>query len=407
MDYKIQQLINQEFLRQNEGLELIASENYPSKEILEACGSITICKYAEGYPAKRYYGGCEYIDQIEQIAIDRICELFSCKYANVQPHCGSTANFSAYHALLPNGGKILSLDLNSGGHLTHGSSVSFSSDLYKFYFYHLDKTGHIDFNDLKAQIQLFNPDIVLCGCSAYPYVIDFNKFRAVLDDCGSKAYLMADIAHIAGLIAAGEHPSPFPSCDIVTSTTHKTLRGPRGGIIMWNRDDLTKPINSAVFPYSQGGPLENIIAGKAIMAYEALQPSFKLYIKEVKKNTKMMADTFKELGCVVSDTENHLLLLNTVQSFNLNGLEAQKKLEEIGITTNKNMIPGDTLSPSKTSGLRIGCAAITTRGATAELCHKIATIIVLYLKEQIAIDVAKQYVKDIISNLKSIIWENK
>ena len=407
MDSKIQQLINKEFWRQNEGLELIASENYPSKEVLEACGSIAICKYAEGYPAKRYYGGCEYIDQIEQIAIDRICELFKCKHANVQPHCGSTANFSAYHALLPGGGKILSLDLNSGGHLTHGSPVSFSSDLYEFHFYHLDATGHIDFDDLRAQIDFFNPDIVLCGCSAYPYTIDFNKFRATLDYCGSKAYLMADIAHIAGLIAAGEHPSPFPACDVVTSTTHKTLRGPRGGIIMWNNDDLTKPINSAVFPYSQGGPLENMIAGKAIMAYEALQPSFKFYIQQVKKNTKMMADTFKELGCATSNTENHLLLLDTIKSFNLNGLEAQKKLEEIGITTNKNMIPGDTLPPSKTSGLRIGCAAITTRGATAELCRKIATIIAWYLGGKMTADVAKQNVKEITSNLKSIIWENK
>ena len=402
MDSEIQQLLKQELSRQNNGIELIASENYPSKQILNACGSIAICKYAEGYPHKRYYGGCENVDNIEQTAIDRVCKLFNCKHANVQPHCGSTANFAAYHALMPSGGTILSLDLNSGGHLTHGSPVSFSSDLYNVVFYQLDSTGHIDFENLKEQIRTHNSDVVLCGYSAYPYEVDFKKFRDAIDECGSKAYLMADVAHIAGLIAAGEHPNPFPWCDVVTTTTHKTLRGPRGGMILWNRDDLTKPINSAVFPYSQGGPLENIIAGKAIMAYEALQPEFKAYIQEVKKNTAAMADTFQALGYTTTGTQNHLFLLNTLKSFNLTGLDAQKKLEEIGITTNKNMLPGDQLSPGKTSGLRMGCAAITTRGATRIDVIDIATVIGLYLDNKISKEEAQKTVNRIVSGWKDI-----
>lgn len=380
MDSIINNLLLEELNRQNTHIELIASENYPSKDILNACGSIAMDKYAEGYPGKRYYGGCKYIDQIEQLAIDRICQLFHCKHANVQPHSGSSANYAAYHALLPQGGIILSLDLNSGGHLTHGSPVSFSSDLYQFYFYDLDETGHIDYIKLEQYIDDIQPDIVLCGASAYPYVIDFDRIREAITKTSLPCYLMADIAHIAGLIAAGEHSSPFPACDVVTSTTHKTLRGPRGGLIMWNDDELTSSINHAVFPYLQGGPLENIIAGKAIMAYEAMQAAFKDYIIQVKINTKSMCDAFADLGCEVSGTENHLFLLNTLESFGLTGLEAQKKLEEIGITTNKNMLPNDKLTPAKTSGLRLGCAAITTRGATKAQCHLIAECIYHYLK---------------------------
>ncbi len=401
-DTEISKLIDEELNRQNKNIELIASENYPSKAILDACGSIAICKYAEGYPEKRYYGGCEYIDKIEQLAIDRMCSLFKCKYANVQPHCGSNANFAAYRALLPNGGTILSMDLNSGGHLTHGSPVSFSSNMYHFEFYPLDKTGHIDFVRLEQLIIATQPDVVLCGGSAYPYVIDFDKFREIINRVKPNTYLMADIAHIAGLIAAEEHPSPFPACDVVTTTTHKTLRGPRGGAIMWNKEDLTKPINSAVFPFTQGGPLENIIAGKAIMAFEAAKPKFKEYIKQVKENTKTIQSTLKGLGCTVSDTDNHLFLLNTMCSFGITGLEAQKRLEEIGITTNKNMIPGDTLSPAKTSGLRIGCAAITTRGATTSDCVFIAFIIYSYLMNNINKEEATNFVHRLTDNWKSI-----
>ena len=401
---QIDYLLAEETKRQNEGIELIASENYPSKAVREACGSIAICKYAEGYPRKRYYGGCKFIDQIEQLAIDNVCKLFACKYANVQPHCGSTANFAAFHALMPHGGVILSLDLNSGGHLTHGSPVSFSSDLYEVHFYKLDETGHIDFENLKEQIDFYDPDVVLCGYSAYPYEIDFQRFRDVINECHSKAYLMADIAHIAGLVAAQEHRSPFPWCDIVTTTTHKTLRGPRGGMILWNRDDLTKPINSAVFPYSQGGPLENIIAAKALMAEEALKPEFKDYIKSVKENTSRMADWFKKHGCKVHGTENHLFLLNTLESFGLNGLEAQKKLGEINITVNKNMLPDDILSPAKTSGLRIGTAAITSRGASIYDIDSISEIIYKYLRNDIKKDAALEAVKDITSHLKKIEW---
>lgn len=391
-DIELNKLLDNELARQNGGVELIASENYPSRAILNACGSIAICKYAEGYPGKRYYGGCEQIDAIERLAQERVCALFGCKHANVQPHCGSTANFAAYHALLPKGGKILSLDLNSGGHLTHGSPVSFSSHLYTFDFYCLDKTGHIDFDNLTLKIAEFQPDIVLCGASAYPYTIEFDRFREIIDKVKPDCFLVADIAHIAGLVATQEHPSPFPACDVVTTTTHKTLRGPRGGMILWNRDDLTKPINSAVFPYSQGGPLENIIAGKAVMAYEAAQPEFKSYIQQVKFNTAVMCSVFEDLGCTVSGTDNHLFLLNTRCSFGLTGLEAQKKLEEIGITTNKNMLPNDTLTPAHTSGLRIGCAAITTRGATEVDCSLIASVIYLYLRGRISTESAKQTV---------------
>lgn len=398
IDTTLNGLLQQELERQNNGIELIASENYPSSAVLHACGSIAICKYAEGYPGKRYYGGCEYIDAIENLARERVCALFGCKHANVQPHCGSTANFAAYHALLPTGGKVLSLDLNSGGHLTHGSPVSFSSNLYQFDFYCLDKTGHIDFDSLEHKIAEFQPDIVLCGASAYPYTIEFNKFREIIDKVKPDCFLVADIAHIAGLVAAQEHPSPFPYCDVVTTTTHKTLRGPRGGMILWNRDDLTKPINSAVFPYSQGGPLENIIAGKAFMAHEAAQPEFKSYIQQVKLNTLTMCNTFAHLGCTVSGTDNHLFLLNTRCSFGLTGLEAQKKLEEIGITTNKNMLPNDTLTPAHTSGLRIGCAAITTRGASEVDCALIANIIYLYLRGNLSTEVAKKSVAKIITD---------
>ena len=400
MDKEINTLIKKELHRQNFGLELIASENYASKEVRDVCGSILTNKYAEGYPQKRYYGGCEIVDQIEQLAIDRACELFKCKYANVQPHSGSQANAAAYRALLPDGGKIMSLVLNDGGHLTHGSEVSFSSHQYHFVFYPLDSTGHLDYSSIREMALKEKPDVILTGYSSYPYAIDFKKFGEIAKEVG--AYLMVDMAHIAGLVAAGEHMNPFPYADIVTSTTHKTLRGPRGGLILTNSDELIKRINSAVFPYYQGGPLEHVIAGKAVCFKEALSPEFKEYIRQVKVNNKACCDEFVKLGDVVSGTDNHLFLLNVLKSFNLTGLEAQTKLEDIGITLNKNMIPGDTLKPKQASGLRIGFAAVTTRGCDEETAKRIAVLIHNYLANGISKEQAQLEVKEIVNHWKDI-----
>lgn len=396
---RIYELISKELDRQNNGIELIASENYASKNIREVTGSILTNKYAEGYPHRRYYGGCEYIDEIENIAINEACKLFKCKYANVQPHSGSQANAAAYRALLPNGGKILSLVLNDGGHLTHGSSVSSSSSLYNFIFYPLDNNGHLNYEMIKELAIKEKPDLILSGYSAYPYEIDFKKIKEISDLVGSK--MMVDMAHIAGLVATGKHMSPIPYADIVTSTTHKTLRGPRGGLILTNDDVLIKKINSAVFPFYQGGPLEHVIAGKAICFIEAQKEEFVSYIDNVINNTKICASTLKELGAKVSDTDNHLFLLNTLDTFNLTGLAAQNKLEEIGITTNKNMIPGDKLSPKDTSGLRIGFAAVTTRGCNKLDASNIAKLIYKYLNNEIDTDNAKKEVRNIISNWKN------
>ena len=400
MDKELDRLIRKETKRQNEGVELIVSENYASKEVRKACSSILTNKYAEGYPHKRYYGGCEYVDQIEELAINRACELFGCKYANVQPHSGSQANAAAYRALLPEGGKILSLVLNDGGHLTHGSAVSFSSHNYEFVFYPLDKSGHLDYAVIKKMAQEEKPGLILAGYSAYPYEIDFKKIGDIAHGVGAK--FMVDMAHIAGLVAAHEHMSPFPYADVVTSTTHKTLRGPRGGLILTNDEELIKKINSAVFPFYQGGPLEHIIAAKAICFKEALDPSFKVYIKQLIKNNKACRDEFAKLGDLVSDTDNHLFLLNVLNSFNMTGLDAQKKLELINITTNKNMIPGDTLKPNKTSGLRIGFAAVTTRGCTGDDARLIAHIIHDFLSDKIDEKTARNNVKEMVSGWKLI-----
>lgn len=398
--FEIFELIKQESIRQNEGIELIASENYASKNVRSVCGSILTNKYAEGYPGKRYYGGCKFVDEIENIAIQKACELFGSKYANVQPHSGSQANAAAYRALLPKGGKILSLVLNDGGHLTHGSPVSFSSHLYNFVHYPLDKEGKLDYEVILEIAKSENPDAILAGYSAYPYEIDFKKFRDICDQVGCK--LIVDMAHIAGLVAAGEHMSPVPYADITTSTTHKTLRGPRGGLILTNSDELIKKINSAIFPYYQGGPLEHIIAGKAICFNEALSVDFKKYAKKVKENTKACCDELAKLGAITSDTENHLFLLNTLNSYGITGLEAQIKLEEILVTANKNMIPGDTLSPKETSGLRIGFAAVSTRGCTADDAKKIAELIHKYLSNKITTDDAKTEINKIVSSWKII-----
>ena len=399
MDQEINKYLLLEQDRQNNGIELIASENYASKEIREMCGSILTNKYAEGYPGKRYYGGCEFVDRIECIAIERACQLFGSKFANVQPHSGSQANAAAYRALLPEGGKILSLVLNDGGHLTHGSPVSFSSHLYTFVHYPLNN-GHLDYDEIERIALEEKPDLILSGYSAYPYAIDFKRFKEIADKVG--AYLMVDMAHIAGLIAAGAHMSPVPYADVVTSTTHKTLRGPRGGLILCNDEEIAKKINSAIFPYYQGGPLEHIIAAKAICFKEAMSDEFKEYINNVVVNTKACADKLQELGAIVSGTDNHLFNMNVLKTYGLTGKDAQIALEEIGITTNKNMIPNDTLPPSKASGLRIGFAAVTTRGCTKAQAEEIAVIIHQYLNKSLDKEKAQALVRNLTSSWKQI-----
>ena len=400
MDKEILDIIKEESNRQNKGIELIASENYASKDVREACGSILTNKYAEGYPNARYYGGCEYVDKIESLAIERACKLFNVKYANVQPHSGSQANAAAYHALLPKGGKILSLVLNDGGHLTHGSNVSFSSHFYEFIHYPLNSNGKLDYDIIREIAQKEKPDLILAGYSAYPYAIDFKKFKEICDEVG--CLFIVDMAHIAGLVAAGVHQNPCDYADIVTSTTHKTLRGPRGGLILTNNEKLIKKINSAIFPFYQGGPLEHIIAGKAICFKEALTDDFKDYAKQIIINTKACCNSFRELGAIVSDTDNHLFLLNTLDSYGLTGKQAQIMIEDINITANKNMIPNDTLTPKETSGLRIGFAAVTTRGCTSTDAKEIASLIHNYLSKQISKEEALESVKQIVSKWKII-----
>ncbi len=384
-DKQIERLIARETERQNRGIELIASENYPSHDVMAACGSIMMAKYAEGYPGKRYYGGCEVVDEMEVVAIERAKKLFHCAFANVQPHSGSQANFAAYRALLQPGDKVLSLALNDGGHLTHGSPVSFSSQDYQFVHYDLGEDGKLDYELIKRRLEEERPRLLLAGYSAYPFAIDFKKLREIVDEFNSHSEIpclfMVDMAHIAGIVAAGLCQNPCDYADVVTSTTHKTLRGPRGGLILTNREDLAKKIDFAVFPYSQGGPLEHIIAGKAVCFLEDMQPAFRAYMEAVLANTKACCDELIRLGCQCSGTENHLFLLNVLSSFGITGKEGQARLEEIGITANKNMIHGDTLPAFKTSGLRFGFAAATTRGCTLENAKEIAHIIYDALKD--------------------------
>lgn len=397
----VQRLMLEELHRQNEGIELIASENYVSRDVREAMGSIFTNKYAEGYPGKRYYGGCDIVDKLEEYAQALCRKLFGCKYVNVQPHSGSQANYAAYHALLPKGGKIMSLELNDGGHLTHGSPVSFSANDYYFVHYSLDEhTGKIDYDELQRLAELEKPDVILSGFSAFPYIIDFAKIKNICKSVGAK--MMVDMAHIAGLIATGNHPSPALYADVITSTTHKTLRGPRGGIIMTNDVELYKKINSAVFPYSQGGPLEHTIAAKAVCFEEALDDEFIEYCNDIIKNTHECMEALRRCGAKTSGTETHLFLLNTYDSYGLTGLQAQEKLESIGITTNKNMLPGDTLKPNQTSGLRIGFAAVTTRGCTKKDANAIGELIHLVLSDQITRVEAEAKVRKIIRDWKNI-----
>lgn len=385
-DLEIEKIFLLEQQRQNSGIELICSENYPSKEVREASSSILMAKYAEGYSGHRYYGGCQFIDMAEDLAQKRCQELFHCLYANVQPHSGSQANFAAYHALINPGDKVMSLMLNDGGHLTHGSPVSFSANTYNFVHYPLGDDGKLDYQAIEEIMDRENPNLFLAGYSAYPYEIDFKRMREIIDRHNSHSSVqcsfMVDMAHIAGIIAAGLTQNPCDYADIVTSTTHKTLRGPRGGIILTNREDLVKKIKSAVFPYTQGGPLEHIIAAKAVCFGEDLKPDFVKYMKKVLKNTKIADEELKKLGCKVSGTDNHLFLLDVLSSFGITGKEAQTRLESVGITTNKNMIHGDKLKPSETSGLRIGFAAATSRGCTEEDAKEIADLIFSVLNDK-------------------------
>ena len=404
MDYKafdpeLWQAIENEGVRQQNNLELIASENIVSKGVLAAQGSILTNKYAEGYPNKRYYGGCEFVDIVETLAIERAKELFGAKFANVQPHSGSQANTAAYLALIEPGDTVLGMDLSAGGHLTHGSPVNFSGKTYHFVGYGVDPTTEvIDYDVVRILAREHQPKLIVAGASAYSRTIDFAKFREIADEVGAK--LMVDMAHIAGLVAAGLHPNPVPYADIVTTTTHKTLRGPRGGRILTTDEELAKKVNSAIFPGIQGGPLEHVIAGKAVAFKEALDPSFKEYAQQVIKNANAMVDVFNKepkARLVSGDTDNHLLLME-VTGFGLNGKEAEHLLDSVNITVNKNSIPFETLSPFKTSGIRIGTPAITSRGFKEEDAAKVAELIVKVLSNKDDADVLAQ-VKQEVKNL--------
>lgn len=362
MDPELNELVKLEVRRQEEGLELIASENYTSLAVMQAQGTKLTNKYAEGYPGKRYYGGCEHVDSVETLAIERLKKIFGAKYANVQPHSGSQANMACYFAVLNPGDVVLGMDLAQGGHLTHGSPVNFSGKLFKIVAYGLDsKTETIDYDHVRAMALEHKPKMIIAGASAYPRTIDFKKFRDIADEVG--AYLMVDMAHIAGLVAAGVHPSPIEHAHFVTSTTHKTLRGPRGGIILTNDEELAKKINFNIFPGIQGGPLEHVIAAKAVAFKEALEPAYKDYQQRVVANAKALAEALTAGGAelVSGGTDNHLILLKT-DSFGISGKEAEHALEAAGLTTNKNMVPNDKRSPFVTSGIRLGTPAVTTRG---------------------------------------------
>lgn len=374
-DYEIRRIIKLEKKRQNDNLELIASENYASKEVRMAAGSILTNKYAEGYPKKRYYGGCEYVDGVENLAKSRLKKLFNAKYVNVQPHSGSQANMASYRALIEKGDTVLGLALTDGGHLTHGHPLSFSGIDYNFVPYYLDDNGLIDYDEVEKLAKEVKPKLIVTGASAYPREIDFKRFSEIAKSVG--AYLMVDMAHIAGEVAAGLHMSPIPYADIVTSTTHKTLRGPRGGIILTNNPEIAKKVDKTVFPMIQGGPLMHIIAAKAIAFNEALQPSFIEYQKQILKNSKYLAKCLIEKGykLVSNGTDNHLMLVDVKSSVGLTGKEAEKLLDEVSITCNKNTIPKDTESPFVTSGIRIGTPALTTRKMKEKEMGEIADLI--------------------------------
>lgn len=374
-DPQIYEAICLEQKRQEEHLELIASENYVSKEVLEAAGSILTNKYAEGYPSKRYYGGCEYIDFVEELAKERLKKLFKAKYVNVQPHSGSQANMGAYRALLKNGDTVMGLALDHGGHLTHGHALSFSGQDYHFVPYYLNNDGMIDYDEVLQIAKSVKPKLIVTGASAYPRKIDFQRFSEIAKEVG--AYLMVDMAHIAGLVATNLHQSPLPYADVVTSTTHKTLRGPRGGIILTNHEEIAKKIDKNIFPGIQGGPLMHIIAAKAVAFEEALKPEFILYQQQVIKNAQVLADELKKLGykLVSGGTDNHLMLVDVKSSVGLTGKYAEKVLCSLNITCNKNTIPNDSEKPMISSGIRLGTPALTTRGMKEKEMIAIAHLI--------------------------------
>lgn len=397
MDKILKNALRKERVRQEANIELIASENYVSNDILKLQGSILTNKYAEGYPNKRYYGGCEYIDIFEDTAREYAKELFGAKFANVQPHSGSSANMAVYRALLNHGDKVMGMNLSNGGHLTHGHKMSFSGMDYEIVDYDVDpETEMIDYDALREKAKREKPKMIIAGASAYSRTIDFEKFREIADEVG--AYLFVDMAHIAGLVAAGLHPSPVPFADVVTTTTHKTLRGPRGGLILTNNEEIAKKIDKTVFPGIQGGPLMHVIAAKAQCFYEALQPEFKDYQKQVLKNIIALSETLKEEGfhVVSNGTDNHLILVDVKSACGLTGKDAQNLLDRIHITVNKNTIPGDTESPALTSGIRLGSPAMTTRGLKEDDFRKIGTIIAEALKNHDNEEILQELDKEVL-----------
>ena len=379
MDVRIEEIVRNESFRQVSTIELIASENFASEAVMKLAGSVLTNKYAEGYPGKRYYNGCEHMDSIEQLAIDTLCELFGAGYANVQPHCGANANTAVYQAFLKPGDAILGMDLASGGHLSHGSKPNISGKVYQAYHYGVEENGYINYDQVQLLAERHKPKMIVAGASAYPRIIDWQAFRDIADEVG--ALLLVDMAHYSGLIAGGVYPNPLPFADVVTSTTHKTLRGPRGGVILWNNPDYSKRINGAIFPGTQGGPLMHIIAAKAQCFIEASDPSFKDYAADVVTNAKAMCEVFEINGFPVqtSGTDSHIILMDLSES-KYSGREAADLLEENGITVNKNGIPNDPRSFIETSGIRIGTAAETTRGYTkddfVELANNIVKILI-------------------------------
>lgn len=400
-DKEVFDAIKDETIRQQGNIELIASENFVSEPVREALACVMTNKYAEGYPGKRYYGGCEYVDIAENIARDRLKKLFDAKFVNVQPHSGSQANMAAIRSLINHGDKILGMSLDAGGHLTHGYRLSFSGKDYQSFTYGVDvKTGLIDYDKVEEIAMEIKPNLIIAGASAYPRKIDFEKFRKIADKVG--AYLMVDMAHIAGLIAAGLHQNPIYYADVVTSTTHKTLRGPRGGIILTNNEELAKKIDKVVFPECQGGPLENIIAAKAVCFGEDLKPEFKTYQKQVIKNAAALADELIKKGVkiITGGTDNHLLLADVKSSLGITGLDAQKALEAVNITLNKNSIPGDQEKPAYCSGIRLGSPAMTTRGFDEADFRKIGDLIYLrltHLNDEKVAEEVKTGVKELTS----------
>ncbi|MCK4552005.1 MAG: serine hydroxymethyltransferase [Tenericutes bacterium] len=379
-DNDLFQVIQKELKRQQSHIELIASENFVSKAVLEADGSVLTNKYAEGYPGKRYYGGCQFVDEAENLAIDRIKKLFNVEYANVQPHSGSTANMGAYRAIIEAGDKVMGMALDQGGHLTHGHPLSFSGIDYNFYPYFVNKeTELIDYDELEKQALEIKPKLIVAGASAYPRIIDFKRFKEICDKVG--ALFMVDMAHIAGLVAAKLHPNPCEYADIITSTTHKTLRGPRGGIILTNNEEIAKKVNRVIFPGIQGGPLMHIIAAKAAAFNEALTDEFVKYQQQVVKNAKVFSDKFLDLGyhVVSGGTDNHLLLLDVLSKAKITGKKAEKLLDKANITCNKNTIPYDTKKPFVTSGIRLGTPAMTTRGFKEEDFEEVALLVDMIL----------------------------